>query len=391
MTGQARTVLMLGTALTTKGGIASVVKVYQSAGLFCRWDIVYLATHCDGSAIRKLMIAFGAIIKFAAMLLRGNRFLLHVHVASRASFWRKSAFIIPALWTGRPVLFHLHGAEFREFYDDECGRFRKKFICYVLDRCARIIVLSETWRSFLCAVTNNSNVEVVPNPAVEFHGRTPRQVINEGVLLFLGRLGRRKGIYVLLDALSEVIQSHPGVTVICGGDGEIEEVRQYAVKLGLGEKVKLAGWVDAAERTRLLESSSIYVLPSFAEGVPMSILEAMSAGLPIIATKVGGIPDVITSGQEGLLVDPGDVKALAEAICTLLGNPGMRSEMADNGRATFRKEFSAEIVMDKLSTIYGELGVIPRPECDGRAEQNSHASDGPDHKTNVPGTGARKA
>lgn len=360
MTDLRREVLMLGTSPDTRGGVASVVKIYQSAGLFSKWPITYLTTHTDGNAVRKMSVAFSSWLSFAVRLIWRRGILLHVHCASRASFWRKSAFIIPAVWVGRPVIFHLHGGGFMQFYEDECGLVAKRIVRYVLDHSTKIIVLSESWRTAISTITKSRKIRVIVNPALPFRVQPDATKPDPGTLLFLGRLGTAKGIYVLLDALAQMTPDKPDFRLICGGDGELDQVKRAAKRLGLDDRVTILGWVDEVRRNELLAAASIFVLPSFAEGLPMGILEAMSAGLPVVTSPVGGIPEAITDGKEGFLVQAGDAQALSEAIQKLLSDSKLREVMGSCARTKFDACFNADVVLPQLESIYRELGVQPK-------------------------------
>ena len=351
---------MIGTALDTKGGVASVVRIYQAAGLFSKWPVTYLATHADRGFIGKLTIALRAWASFFCLFLWRGDSVLHAHCSSRASFWRKLAFILPARLVGRPIIFHLHGGDFMRFYEQECGVFAKRIVRYVLDNCAKIIVLSESWRTDLTTITNNKDIVVIFNPAMPFGIDSSNRRGDENVLLFLGRMGQKKGIYVLLEAFSRVVQHRKGVRLVCAGDGDLEGVRRAADNLNLADNIEILGWVDEERRSQLLAAASIYVLPSFAEGLPMSILEAMSAGLPIVSTCVGGIPEAVTDGAEGYLVETGNPEALSEAICKLVDDADLRRMMGANSRAKFNSFFSVDSVIPKVEAVYCELGVKPR-------------------------------
>jgi glycosyltransferase involved in cell wall biosynthesis len=324
--------------------------------------VTYLSTHSDGSLVRKSYLALLAFARYFGWLLFRPGFVLHAHVSSRASFWRKSVFIMPALWSGKAVIFHLHGSEFMRFYLDECGAFRQKLVRHLMNRCTRIVVLSESWRLNVARITDNAHVRVLMNPAVPPGERRAVRPRRTDALLFLGRLGHRKGIFVLLEALAAVRSRFRHVVLLCGGDGELDRVRAEVVRLDLSDNVTLLGWVKGAAKDELLESSTVFVLPSFDEGVPMSILEAMAWGLPVIATPVGGIPEVVTDGREGLLVAPGDADALGEAICRLLVDADLRAQMGRNGRLRFQTDFSIQSVLEKLESIYRSHGVLPRAE-----------------------------
>lgn len=348
-------ILMLGTS--AKGGVTSVIRCYEEGGLFEEWPITYLPTHMDGGLLRKAGTALAAWMRFAGWLVRERAFLIHVHCASRASFWRKATYILPAVWARHPVIFHLHGAEFMQFYGEDCGPMRQWLVRYVLRHCTEIVVLSESWRASIATITDNGNISVIANPVAPFQAGSAARARMPGSLLFLGRLGERKGIYILLDALARVSERYPEVRLFCGGDGDIQAARLAAARFGVEDRVEFLGWVDGSRRAELLATASVYVLPSFAEGMPMGILEAMSAGLPVVSTPVGGIPEAITDGEEGLLVAPGDAVALSDVIARLLGDPGLRSAMGSRAREKFDKHFNVEIVLPQVGAIYRRLGV----------------------------------
>jgi glycosyltransferase involved in cell wall biosynthesis len=123
----------------------------------------------------------------------------------------------------------------------------------------------------------------------------------------------------------------------------------------------MLGWVSGPAKDRELQQATVYVLPSYIEGLPMGVLEAMAAGTPTIATKVGGIPDAIDDGAMGFLVEPGDVNALADRISKLLADPALRERFASEARARIVSTFSPERVLARLEDVYRRLGAQPRP------------------------------
>lgn len=349
-------VLMIGTHLDTKGGISSVAKVYQQGGLFERFGVDYLASHCDGGAFKKLKVMLLAYFHFVGYLVRGRVSLIHVHVASRASFWRKSVFLLLGQCFGIPTILHLHGAEFELFYSQECGRLRQAFIRYIFDHTDRVVVLSEAWRSWVSTITANPHVEAIYNPVILPDALTAWGDRKSGSILSLGRIGKRKGSYDLLDAAARIVAETPGLSIRLGGDGEVEGARNRAVQLGLQDHLELLGWVAGADKERELRTATVYVLPSYNEGLPMSVLEAMAAGLPIVSTPVGGIPEAVSDGTEGFLVQPGDVAALSAKLACLLSDPVLAQRM---GQAAHRKVetcFSAQAILPKIEQMYREIG-----------------------------------
>jgi glycosyltransferase involved in cell wall biosynthesis len=175
-------------------------------------------------------------------------------------------------------------------------------------------------------------------------------------ILFLGRLGHAKGTYDLLQAVHLLLARHPDIELVLVGDGDAAAAHQAAQKLGLGAHVVLPGWVAGAAKAQLLANATVFVLPSYAEGLPMSLLEAMAAGLAVIASAVGGIPEIVTDGIEGRLVEPGDVPALAHALDRVLSDCAVRARMGRAGRAKAESAFASRLVVPQVEKIYRQLG-----------------------------------
>ena len=350
-------ILMVGTSLGTKGGISSVVRVYADAGLFKRYRVQYLATHCDGGAIAKLGAMLGAYARFVAMLLTGQVGLLHVHVASRASFWRKSGFFLLAFLFRIPTILHLHGGGFAVFFEQECGPLRRAYIRYIFNRASRVLVLSSGWLAWVRSISSNERIATMFNPVLLPPALPAWEARAPGSVLFLGKLGQAKGVYDLLQACAMLKERCPALRLAMGGDGDLAALQEKIDALGVTPHVELLGWVQGEQKLGLLDSCRIYVLPSYMEGLPMSILEAMAHGVPVIATAVGGIPDAIEDGVEGYLLAPGDAAGLAERIERLLNDAALAHRMGAAGRRKVERQFSAAAVMPQLETMYAELGM----------------------------------
>jgi glycosyltransferase involved in cell wall biosynthesis len=345
--------IMLGTAFETRGGIATVVNAYRAQGLFERWPIDYVPTHCDGGAVRKLLTAVKALLKVAFLLAKHGRVVMHVHCASHASFWRKSIFMAIAMLAKCPVILHLHGGGFARFYDAECGEVRRRIIRFFLERATRVIVLSERWRAWITRIVDNRRVACIPNPVPVVSERPLSRRRN--IVLFLGRLERRKGIFDLLDAIAALRKHMPDIRLVCAGDGDLRSVARYAERLGIEDAVRLPGWVGPAEKQSLMNLAAVYVLPSYAEGLPVSLLEAMAADLPVAATSVGGIPDVVADGINGFLFEPGDSAMLQRLLLRLMHDPELGKRMALAARETVRMRFATERVLAQLDDLYRDL------------------------------------
>ncbi len=156
-----------------------------------------------------------------------------------------------------------------------------------------------------------------------------------GYLLFVGRLRIRKGVEVLLEALRDV----PGARLRIAGDGEHRERLEWrAGELGLGKAVAFLGSCDAGRVRRLLAGAAALVVPSIYEGTPLVVLEAMAAGIPVVASAVSGIPEVVLDGESGWLVPPEDPRALREALEEVLARPGEARRRGEAGRRRWRSD-----------------------------------------------------
>jgi glycosyltransferase involved in cell wall biosynthesis len=352
---QKKRIVMLGTSADAWGGIAAVINAYRESGLFDRFPVTYLTTHSTGRSLQKLRLAVCAWTSFVCLLVRGRALLVHAHAASGASFWRKACFLLPAFLFRVPTVLHIHAGPFPDFYLNECNPLARAFVRALLNRVDRVVVVSNRLKVFVESISAGHNVVTIYNPMPlpplpDFAARAPAQV------LFLGRLGRGKGTWDLLQAVRQVAVRHPGIRLVLGGDGELEQARETSRALGIEAHVELPGWVGARAKAQLLAGATVCVLPSYSEGMPMSVLEAMSAGLAVIATPVGGIPEVLTDGVEGRLVPPGDVDALAAALDHVLSDAQERRRMGMAGRARAENVFASARVVPLVENLYRQLG-----------------------------------
>jgi len=364
-------IVMVGTRSDACGGIASVISLYQSNGLFLRRELVYLATHCQGTKREKAQLLWQACTRLVRLLLRGEVSILHVHVASNASFWRKTLFLsIAAAW-GVPTVLHLHAGPFPLFYAQRCSAFAKFAVRLVFSRVDKVVVVSNALNRWVRSICTPKSILTLFNPAIvtgnkPFAPGRPREAAS---LLFLGNLSRAKGTYDLLHAMHSVLKQVPDAKLLLCGNGQMAETTELVRRLGLQQHVSMPGWIDAQRRAELLGSATLFVLPSYAEGLPMSILEAMASGLPVIATRVGGVPDAITHEREGLLVEAGDVELLAASIVRLLKNPEQGRRLAEAACSAVQEKFGPDRTIAPLEAIYDELqyrrGSVRQPK-DGK-------------------------
>ena len=356
---------MLGAAPETRGSIAAVVEAYRANGLFHRWPIEYIATHGDGTRPERVKLALRALRSFGERLARERRVAVHLHTAARGNFWRDLPYMLATIAAGRPLLLQLHGAGFERFYDG-CDSMARSLIRYILNHAAAIIVATESRRSWVRSVCRNANCASLPNPVAPIPEMNSKKKSN--LILFLGKLRQSKGIFDLLQAVSGLRGSFPDVRLVCAGDGERIAVARYAERLGIAEAVKFTGWVGPSGKRALLESAAVFALPSYDEALPMSLLEAMSAGVPVIASPVGGIQEVVVDGVTGLLAAPGDTHTLERLLAKVLGDAALAERIGAAGRQSARLRYAPDRAIPRIEALYASAGLVasaapaPRPQ-----------------------------
>lgn len=349
-------VLMLGTDPKGKGGIASVVSVYIQCGLFENFPVRYVVTHREGGGVAKLWRAGFTVFKVIALLLTGKVALVHAHVSSNGSFKRKSVYLALARLFSVPTIFHLHSGEFHRFVDEGVSSLTRRWIVYTVSNATRVIALSDAWANYLRKLSPSAGVCVIANP-VKLPAPSNIDNTKPGRLLFLGRAGERKGVFVLLEAVALLRARFPWVRLALGGDGDLDQVRAVATDLGIVDLIEILGWVGAEEKRCQFAYAQVFVLPSFHEGLPMAMLEAMAHAKPVVVTPVGGIPEAVQDGQQGLLVPAGDAPALAAALSRLLEDAPLRESMGRSAQCRVAERYSTDIVIDHVSALYEDLGV----------------------------------
>jgi glycosyltransferase involved in cell wall biosynthesis len=282
-----------------------------------------------------------------------------MHVASNASFRRKHMVARIARFFRLRTIFHVHGAAFDIFYKGASPAMKNR-ISSTLRSATLVIALSEEWRRRLEKMEPEARIRVLPNPVdcdffeAAVQKRTPVPE-GGGTLLFLGAFGKRKGVFDLLAAMDSVRMSRPDAMLELGGDQEVKAVRDIISERGLSANVRVLGWVRGDDKIAAFGRAHILVLPSYQEGLPISVLEALAAGLPIVTTPVGGIPELIDEGVNGLLVEPGDTEALAGAIVMLLGDTGLMSSMSGANLKLVREGYDAPTIARRLVSWYHEI------------------------------------
>ena len=294
-----------------RGGVGEVLQSYSLG--FEKFN--FLPTYkYHKSNFSKAIYFIRQLIKFISILLRDRKIkIVHIHTSDYGSFFRKSIFVLVTKCSGRLAILHFHAAEMHLFYK-RSALFRR-YLRFIVGQTRKIICLSPQWKEFFLGVTDIDRIEVINNPVFPAKYVRKQQSVGNLRILFLGRIGQRKGIFDLIKAIAHLDDAHRRrIHLTVGGDGDVDSLKAAVSEYSFEQIISYRGWVTGKEKHDLLSSSDVFVLPSYNEGLPISILEAMTYGLPIVATPVGGIPEIVKDGVNGYLNAAGDVASLAKSL-----------------------------------------------------------------------------
>jgi glycosyltransferase involved in cell wall biosynthesis len=274
-------------------------------------------------------------------------------MASGWSVRRKAAIVAVARARRLPVVLHLHGADLVEDIGDG-GRLHRATFRRAARAASRVVVLSEYWAEWIARIEPRARAVVVRNAVALPPAVAP--LAPEPTVLFLGRLGERKGIWTLLDCMDEVVAAVPDVRFVLAGDGDVDGVRaRLDARPGHAARTEVLGWVPPAAVGSLIDRCWVLALPSRNEGLPMSVLETMARGRPVVATRVGGIPDAVRDGTDGSLIEPDDAAALAARLADLLSDRARCTAMGAAARERIRDRYDLDEAHRTMASIYREV------------------------------------
>ncbi len=353
------TKLMIGTCLSNKGGITSVVALYYDMGIMDK--TLYLASSKDGDGLAKIIMFAGFLWRLTITLLQHRELeTVHIHVSQRGSVVRKTVVTVICRLLGLNqlrVFWHMHGSEFVDWFN-QSSQWSQNLITWSVNQAHCLIALSEKRKQDLLAIIPTANVTVVYNPCKLqsqkqlscFNGKERTSKQQSVHFLFMGRYGQRKGVFDLIEAVKQANNKHIKLSLY--GDAAIYEVQALVNQYQLSDQIQVGQWIAGKEKHQVFLEADALVLPSYNEGLPMAILEALSYGLPVISTPVGGIAEAVQNNQNGFLIQPGDIDALAETLLFFVNNPARIKEMGQAGYQLAQKQFDSQIIAQKLKAVY---------------------------------------
>lgn len=331
-----------------------------------RARLVPLDTRGGGAASMSAVVLTMALARMFASKLTGKLAGVHVNMAERLSMYRKCVVVLTARALGVPVVLHLHAAQLHHTFKTLPGLVQA-FVRKTFASATRVVVLGRASQDF---VTNTlrvpaDRVEIINNgvPASTVE-RKPLSASGERRrIFFLGNLSERKGVTDLLQALSRSQMAQAGrVDAVFAGGGDVDAYTAKAKALGVDGFTRFVGWANQQQAAEWMASSDALALPSYDEGLPLVILEALGHGVAVICTPVGEIPHNLHDGQDAHFVEPGRVDQLAAAIDRVLGDDAYRQKLEAGGKALFNSGFSLDHYADSIARVHLQcFGAAARP------------------------------
>jgi glycosyltransferase involved in cell wall biosynthesis len=356
-------VLVLGPHRAAVSGVSTHVNLLMESALGDDFELVHFQVgsegRAEGAVARMLRLVLSPVLLAAAIVFR-HASIVHLNTSlNPRAYWRDLMYLFVARALGARVVYQVHGGALpRRFFAGRTALTR--FLRWTLMLPDLLLVLArcefEAYREFL----PGREVVVLPNgincrpfsvvPIVDCAEDAPLH------LVYIGRIAREKGLYEALQGVRIAIELGVDARLVLAGAGpEQERLERYAHALGIATRVTFAGPVFGADKVRLLDGAHAMLLPSYSEGMPYALLESMAAGIPVVATPVGAIPDVLAHGTHGLLVPPHDGKAIGEALAALAGDRERLSWMSRACRRRIRAAFSIERVAAELGLHYARI------------------------------------
>jgi glycosyltransferase involved in cell wall biosynthesis len=350
-------ILVIGPSPTTGGGMGffslTVENESQSGAFRCR-----LLDSGGGGARPRLL----PLLRTAAVVAFGRSDVCHLNVASGVSTYRKIALAMIASLAGKPLVLHLHGGGYVDFFR-RSGRLKVWLVRRFFSAASRVVVLGDRWRDFAESDLRvpATLIDVVPNGTPDIRDQVSAHEFlmpsASREVVFVGAVAQTKGIEELLGAWTALCEDpdidHDWRLVVAGTCAEPQ--MQVALDSGaalVGGRLQAPGQLTSVERDRLLARAALFVLPSWREGMPLSLLEAMSAGRPVLVTPVGAIPEVISDGCEGRVVPAREPELLAKVLKELLLHGERRDEMGRAGRERWEGRYSATVMYAALEDVW---------------------------------------
>lgn len=345
-------IIVVGPDINGRGGIASVIQTFLNTKNN-PFEIELINTYCTSAGKRNLFNFIFALTTLLGRIIFYKPTLVYIHSASKGSFFRKSIIVILCKIFRCKVVFHLHGGGFKEFFNGSHTIIRK-YINYIFTSVDLTIVLSDYWKSWL-----QENMKVPVDVIVLKNGVKPStcnaKKVSKKQFVFAGRLVEGKGLEDLFEAVKILKGEGEVFQVLIAGEGYKTKYTELAELLDIKDYILFKGWVSREQLDIHISESISLVLPSYAEGMPMCILEAFANKRPVISTYVGSIPEVIEQDVDGFLLEAGDVNKLYLYMKLYIHNTNVADAHGLNGYDKFERFYSESVFINNTFNIINDL------------------------------------
>lgn len=342
------TIYQVGPSPRAQGGMATVIGIYMKH-YQQRFGFKLIPTYTGRGFLSNLMAYGWALIMVIQACLFVYKPLFHIHIAIGGSCFRKISLAAICRCFHKPYIMHIHAGEFYSRLQNQHPLLRR-YIIDILNSSAKIVTIARCWEEEYASILDPQKLTMIYNPCPIWTENPADRENEQPVFLFAGLLCQAKGVYDLADAAKMLSQTHDFQLKIFGS-GENEKLQAY---IGDCRKINVFPWVDQEILINEYDHADVFVLPSYIEGLPMVVLEAMGRGLPVIAARVGGIPEIVSDGYNGFLIEAGDVDGLVQKMAALVDDKGQRVAMGRNSSQYVSRSMSLDTIAGQLAALYGE-------------------------------------
>ena len=366
-------ILITGPLPPTIGGVATYIQSILKSPAADKYELIPLRTmsrkhgtmeYGYEKSYIKILRVIKDLFLLTVAIIRHNPAIIHLNTS-----FEPGAFHRDILYTGlskslrKKVFLQIHGGRLDRFVSQKSG-ISDKMLHRMLKWPDKIGVLSLLQANPFYKHGFKENVRIIPNSvnlsiyqSLESDRTKLEWPEKAFVILFISsHFVKEKGIYELLRAFHMIYQKQKSARLVLVGDGDqITGMKQFTQTYQLSEVVEFAGFLPQMKIRRMLISSDVLVLPSYAEGFPYVILEAMASGLPVVATPVGAIPEIIEDNVNGYIIPVGDYKMMARKILSLMKNSGIRSRMSETNIQAVKNRYNLPVMANHLCGIYKEI------------------------------------
>lgn len=362
--GERLRVLITGPSLDAVSGVSTHIRQLLDSPLTTECELLQCQVGREGrneTLAQRPLRALGDYVNFVSTLVRFKPHVVHMNPSmDKKSFWRDLLFLLIAKAFRHKVIYQVHGGAMPQHFFE--SRPMRRFLKWVLQLPDAVVVLGsiekaayEEFCRFRCLAVIPNAIDIAP-----YEAREKSWVPGKPQLVYIGRLIDSKGVLETLEALRILrrdTESWPDPRFLVAGSGPAEEELRSRVRAAsLSDVVTFVGPVFGDQKLDFWQAADIFVFPTYhQEGLPYSVLESLASGTPIITTRVGNIPDAVQHGSQGLMVEPKNPAAVADALVKLLSDPALLQEMSAKCRETARERFAVERLARDFNLLYRRL------------------------------------